>query len=179
MENYPGNCFSGAASNDKLYRRKHNPFISFNNIRNNPKRCQNIVEANQLFVDLAKNNLPNFMYYTPNMNNDCHDTPLANCSAWFGPFINNLLKNDTFTKGTLIIVTFDEDEYIEMNHIYTVLLGAIDPAMVGKADKDRYDHYSLLRTVENNFNLGTLGKHDDTAVDFLKNVKPRLKPLAN
>ncbi len=31
MEDYPGNCFSGASSG--LYRRKHNPFMSFNRIR--------------------------------------------------------------------------------------------------------------------------------------------------
>jgi hypothetical protein len=30
-ENYPGGCFAGESSD--TYRRKHNPFISFNNIR--------------------------------------------------------------------------------------------------------------------------------------------------
>ncbi len=31
MEDYPGNCYAGA--NTAKYYRKHNPFISFNNIR--------------------------------------------------------------------------------------------------------------------------------------------------
>lgn len=175
MENYPGNCFSGDSSPDKLYRRKHNPFISFNDIRNDARRCQNIVDAKQLYVDIGRKNLPNFMYYTPNMNNDCHDTTLATCSAWFDSFINPLLKNSTFTDGNLIVITFDEDEYIELNHIYTALLGAVNPALVGKTDSTRYDHYSLLRTVEDNFDLGNLGKKDNSAINFLNDAKPRVK----
>jgi acid phosphatase len=39
-ENYPGNCYS-SYTNGKYYR-KHNPFISFNNIRNNATRCAKV-----------------------------------------------------------------------------------------------------------------------------------------
>ncbi|MFN8477844.1 MAG: hypothetical protein U0074_08525 [Kouleothrix sp.] len=37
MESMPNPCFVGDAP--PLYRQKHNPFIYFDNIRNDPERC--------------------------------------------------------------------------------------------------------------------------------------------
>ena len=48
------------------------------------------------------------------------------------------------------------------NHIYTALLRV----PVGTIVAERYDHCSLLRTVEENFDLGTLGRNDATARPF-------------
>ena len=82
QENYPkensgtGNCFIAQYSTDKKYYRKHNPFMTFDNIRNNPNRCKNIVSSDQLDLDIASGNLPNLMYYTPNIDNDAHNTGL-------------------------------------------------------------------------------------------------------
>ncbi|MDJ0628961.1 MAG: alkaline phosphatase family protein [Rhodobacter sp.] len=72
--------------------------------------------------------------------------------------------------GTLIVVTFDEADYDAAgydtaydgpNQIYTVLLGdMIEP---GSTCDLPLNHYGLMRTVERNFDLGTLGKNDATA----------------
>lgn len=69
----------------------------------------------------------------------------------------------TPAKGTLVVVTFDESDfeatftagkrstYDGPNQIYTVLLGdMLEPAF----RQEDYKHYSLLRTIERNFNLG-------------------------
>ncbi len=73
--------------------------------------------------------------------------------------------------GTLVVVTFDESDfenaydpakafkytYDGPNMIYTVLLGdGLQPGV----QSEGYNHYSLLRTVEQNFELGSLGKND-------------------
>lgn len=72
--------------------------------------------------------------------------------------------------GTLLVVTFDEADYDAEgydtnydgpNQIYTVLLGdMIEP---GTTIATPYNHYNLIRTVEENFQLGSLKKNDHGA----------------
>lgn len=69
--------------------------------------------------------------------------------------------------GTLIIVTWDEDDYTESNKIDTYMLGSMIPP--GTKDGHFYNHYSLLRTVEDNWEIGTLGRNDDKAIPFVFN----------
>ena len=55
-------------------------------------------------------------------------------------------------------VQADGSDYDGPNQIYTVLLGdMIEPA---RREFEGYNHYSLLRTVEKNFDLASLGKND-------------------
>jgi hypothetical protein len=168
QEDYPGNCFSGS-KNDK-YRRKHNPFISFNNIRDNPERCAKIVNSDQLWVDLDNNDLPAFMFYTPNMDNDGHDTGIGHAAEWTSKFVGKLLEYSAISETTLIVVTFDEGIYLGQNKVYTLLIGpGVAP---GTKDDNKYTHYSLLRTVEDNFGVGTLGRKDVDAKPFKFENKP-------
>jgi hypothetical protein len=67
-------------------------------------------------------------------------------------------------RGTLVVVTFDENAGSGDNHIYTVLVGSmVEPGTVNPA---AYDHYSLLRTIEDNFGVGTLGREDARAASI-------------
>jgi hypothetical protein len=90
-----------------------------------------------------------------------------------------LLANAAFMKGTLVVVTFDESLPYADNHDYTALLGEMVKA--GTVERDRYDHYSLLRTIEENFGLGTLHRNDLTAnwFRFLWGIKPPAFNLAD
>jgi acid phosphatase len=81
MEAYPGKCFAGG-SYKGLYARKHNPFISFNSVRNDPLRCAKVVNADQLEADIAGGALPRFSFYVPDMNNSGHDKPVSHADAW-------------------------------------------------------------------------------------------------
>lgn len=58
----------------KGYARKHNPFISFKNIQSSKSRCAKIVNSKQLDKDIKNNSVPQFVFYTPNVNrhNTCH-----------------------------------------------------------------------------------------------------------
>jgi hypothetical protein len=72
--------------------------------------------------------------------------------------------------GALVVVTFDEADYDAVgydtnydgpNQIYTVLLGdMIEP---GSNEATPFNHYNLIRTVEENYGLGSLGKNDKGA----------------
>jgi acid phosphatase len=182
MEDLPEDHKAVCISADRLYFRKHNPFVSLNNIRTNPARLARIVNAKQLQDDVAAGDLPGFCWYTPNIQNDGHSPPDASplhrwnavefISQWLRGFLEPLLANSAFTKGTLVVVTFDESIPHADNHVYAALLG--DMVNPGTVEPDHYDHYSLLRTIEENFEIGTLQRNDLTAnwFRFLFGLKP-------
>jgi hypothetical protein len=74
------------------------------------------------------------------------------------------LLNDTNfnTASTLILLTFDENEtYTIGNNVFSILLGGVIPqGMKNTTDPTFYTHYSTLSTVENNWDLGNLGRQD-------------------
>jgi len=154
------------------YARKHVPFLSF--LRVQQKSFHNVAsvnthDTNNVFVsdiaaykrDAAKNPLPRYMFYSPNLDDDGHDSSLATASQWLKKFLNEWLKLDDKLKGTLVVVTFDESEsHRGNNQIYTVFLG--DMIKAGQVDKE-YNHYSVLRTIEDNFGFSTLNSGDGSA----------------
>ncbi|KAI9280989.1 phosphoesterase family-domain-containing protein [Umbelopsis sp. AD052] len=162
-----GACAMDSAQSKNVYRRKHNPFISFSTVTSNPARCKNIVPGSQLAVDLKANNLPQFMFYTPNMNNDGHDTTLAYASNWTHSFIEPLLANKDFTKNTAVLLTWDESKnYSNTDQVWSVLVGGAVKAKKNNVDNTKYDHYSILATIEKNWKLPNLGQNDANATAF-------------
>ncbi|WP_420572722.1 alkaline phosphatase family protein [Kordia sp.] len=76
-------------------------------------------------------------------------------------------EQSNIPKGTLLVVTFDEADYDAdgydtnydgPNQIYTVLLG--DMIKPGTVVDTPYNHYNLIRTVQENFSLNSLKKND-------------------
>jgi hypothetical protein len=73
-------------------------------------------------------------------------------------------------EGTLLVVTFDEADYDAVgydtsydgpNQVYTVLLGdMIEP---GTSISTPYNHYNLIKTIQENFQLCSLNKNDQGA----------------
>ncbi|MBV9573644.1 MAG: hypothetical protein JOY93_06285 [Acidobacteriales bacterium] len=158
------------------YARKHVPFLSFEKVQKHAYK--NVVSVNtndphNAFITDVENSrkdpkdskykaLPAYMFYSPNMNDDGHDTNLGTASTWLKNFLVNWFPPEA-RAGTLIVVTFDESEPPERktNHIYTVLLG--DMVTKGKKINERYDHFDVLRTIEDNFGLPTLNYGDAKA----------------
>jgi len=178
-------------ANDFPYVIKHNPFSSFKNIQDNPQRWQKIVNEEQFWRDVITQNLPEYAWFTPNMWNDGHYTVgthvdpkerapalVDQAAQWLEDFFADLSfpgPDSRLPDNTLVVVTFDESDFMQVfdankkytydgpNQIYTVLLGdGIKPGVRFEA----YNHYSLLRTIEKNFNLNHLGKNDACANHF-------------
>ncbi len=156
-EGYPGGCYLG--SSRWHYARKHVPFLSFPSITSVAARCARIVDSDQFAADLR--HPPAYAFYTPDQKHDGHDTGLAYGSGWLKGFLEPLLADTGYMSGTLIVVTFDESRSDAHNHVYTVLLGPM--VRPGAQDALPRTHYSLLRTIEDNFGLGTLGAEDARA----------------
>lgn len=156
-ENFPGNCFTGASSNG--YTRKHSPFISFKNIQSNPKRCVNLSNGDQFFIDLQAHNMPHFSFYSPTLDDSGHDTGVGFAANWLSGWFKKFVTYPE-SQRTLVIVTFDEGGPFNQN-VYTVFWGAsVQPGLV---NTQKIDHYGILRTIENVWNLGTLGREDAKA----------------
>jgi hypothetical protein len=174
-EGYPGNCFLGP--NAGAYVRRHVPFLSFLNVQTNPARCQRIVNASVLASDIENGTLPDYGFYVPDLNNDGHDTGVAFADQWLAQTFGPRLQDSRFTDGTLFVVTFDEGTATGSNHIYTALYGA--GVVPGSVSTSRYDHYSLLRTIEDALGLGTLGQEDARASAISGVWQPALEVRLN
>ena len=172
-EDYPGHCFLESRSG--LYARKHVPFLSFRNVQKDPARCAKIVDAAAFDSDVRSGSLPAFSLYIPNLRNDGHDGPdrLANANAWMKKtFDKPLLANKKAMKNLLFIVTFDEGSggnRHKRSRIATILVG--DAVRAGSESADDYNHFSLLRLVEDtlmppgeaNAKPNNLGQQDASA----------------
>jgi hypothetical protein len=158
LEDYPGGCYTGDKSRN--YVRKHNPFISFRNVQSSASRCARLVEARKLDKDLRSGALPDFSLYVPNLENDGHDTSAGFAPRWLSKQLLPLLEK-RLAKDLLLIVTYDEAKSDENNRVYTALLGRdVEP---GARSPAAYDHYSVLRTIEDRLKLKTLGANDARA----------------
>jgi len=146
------------------YYRKHNPFMSFTDITGNLTRCQKIVNETGFQADVKANALPQFGYYTPNIDNDSHDQDLDYSSKYFSKWITDWYTAYPATwSKTLFMVTFDEDEGSEGNHVVAFFK---NPSLSSASDAGQFTHYSITKFVENNWALGSLGTNDDKAADF-------------
>jgi phosphatidylinositol-3-phosphatase len=85
MEGMPSPCFQGRRAG--LYRRRHNPFMFYDDIARNPERCAKVVPLSQLAIDEAHHALSQSAWISPNL---CHD--MHNCSTRAGdPFLSRLV----------------------------------------------------------------------------------------
>ncbi|EHK97099.1 putative Phosphate-repressible acid phosphatase [Glarea lozoyensis 74030] len=136
--------------------------IMCENIITKPERAAQIKNTTMFFEDLKNDQLPQWMFITPNMTSDGHDTSVTTAGVWLRTFLEPLLKDKNFMKNTLVLITFDENEtYSIENKVFSVLLGdAVPEALVGTTDSNYYNHYSEISTVEANWGLFTLGRWD-------------------
>ncbi|CAG8442277.1 phosphoesterase family-domain-containing protein [Gigaspora rosea] len=174
FENYPGDCFLNATGGaSRLYARKHNPFFSFTTVTKNSTRCAKVVNASQLDDDIKNNEVPQFVYFVPNLNDDAHDTNITYASSWFKSWFEPKLKEPSFTDNTLFFITFDESDNDNdtVNHIYSALYGCPVKEDNDHNDITHYNHYSYLRTVEDNWCLSSLNRNDSDATPFTKYLK--------
>lgn len=159
VEDFPGGCFTGASSSG--YARKHNPFISYLNIQKNASRCANIVNAREFDSDASAGRLPNYVFYVPNNKNSGHDTGVRYADNWYGGKFGSYVTNARFMENTVLISTFDErGGYSGRNQIYTSIVG---PSVRPGVQSTELTLYSLLKLVEENWQLGNLGLEDAKA----------------
>jgi phosphatidylinositol-3-phosphatase len=161
MEGMPSPCFVGD-NNKTKYVQKHNPFIYYDDIRLNQARCNQIVPFTQFAQDLATNSVPNFAWITPDLCHDTHDCPVSSGDAWLQTWVPQILASPAWQQNGVLFITYDEGS-TRMGCCTNAVGGHIATVVVSPLGKPAYqsaiayDHYSLLRTVEDAWGMPPLG----------------------
>ncbi len=143
-------CASGA------YQRKHNPAANWQGTRLP-------AAVNKRFADFANlprgdfSKLPTVSFVIPNQSNDMHDGSFEAADEWLkkhiGPYADWAFKHNS-----LLILTWDEDDFSEGNHIATIMAG---PMVSAGTSAQRIDHYNVLRTLLGFYGLAAPGASRD------------------
>jgi len=128
------------------YARKHVPWTNFTNDPGNYS-----LPFSKFPTDYAQ--LPTVSWVTPNLLDDMHDGTIAQGDTWLK---NNLSDYVTWAQSnnSLLIVTWDEDDGSQGNHIATIFVG---PMVAPGQYSEQINHYNLLRTIEAMYGLKPLG----------------------
>jgi hypothetical protein len=176
QEDLPKPCFLGEASAGYVLR--HNPFLYFRAVRDDPARCTAVVPLTQLDADLASNQVPDLAFITPNVRHDMHDGSTAEGDQWLAAFVPKLLASSAWRDGGVLIVTWDEGSTDQGccgqpggGHIAMIVASAAGPR--GYRSSTAANHYGLLRTLEDQWGLGRLGHAADPSTAGLNDLFPR------
>jgi len=144
-ETMPVAGFAGCDSH--AYRKKHNPVAYFASLPpgiNRPFR--------DFPADFSK--LPTVAFVVPDQDHDMHDGSIAQGDAWLREHIDPYAKWAR-SHRSLLILTWDEDDFVHGNHIATVLVGAgVKPGRYAQ----RIDHYAVLRTLADLYGVPAPGR---------------------
>ena len=184
FEDIPANGSKAVVAPDSVrahYAAKHNGFLNFKSVQDDPRLVQKVVGFPQLTADLQSGKLPNYSHIVPNQCNDMHG--LAECfnsdqliqtgDAVAGKLVDQIMHSSPWAapQNNAIIVTFDEDNNppdkpvpqgccgfepqsaanFGGGHIATIVITNHGPK--GIVDSTPYNHYSLLRTTEAAFGI--------------------------
>jgi phosphatidylinositol-3-phosphatase len=182
------------AAADDNYATRHNPFMYFHSIIDEPTTCDaNVVPLTALDADLASvATTANYTFITPGLCHDAHDQPCANgepgglesADAFLKVLVPKILASPAYRQDGLLIITFDEAEAdprdgdtpdasaccgevpgpnspapggfgLGGGRVGAVMLSPL--IRPGTVSQNPYNHYSMLRSIEDTFGLEHLG----------------------
>ncbi len=175
------------ASPTDQYATRHNPFVYFHSIIDRPACAQRDVPLDRLTGDLASlRSTPNLSFIVPDLCHDGHDAMCADdgpgglpaADQFLRTWVPRITSSAAYRRDGLLVVTFDEAENDSSaccgeqpgpntpapggqnggpggGRTGAVLLSpSIAPGTHSSFD---YNHYSLLRSIEDLFGLPHLG----------------------
>ena len=167
------------------YAARHNPFIYFHSLLDTAECADNDVPLDDLPAVLLSDKVPNYVFITPDLCADGHDASCPDGSpggfggidAFLRQWVPAITESRAYRDGGMLVVTYDESAHGADGccvqdapntpnaggptagpgggRIGAVVLSPyVQP---GSVNETPYNHYSLLRTVENLFGLEPLG----------------------
>lgn len=158
-----------------LYASKHSGFLNFRSVQQDARRAEHLVDFVQLKKDLQTGKIPNFALIVPNLCNDMHGAiGLTPFDCWTTRSLIRLGDNEikslvaqitassawSSKSNAAIVITFDEDDGSTGaggGHIPTIVITNHGPRHL--TDPTPYNHYSLLRTIEDAFGIRSYLAH--------------------
>ncbi|HEU5383429.1 MAG TPA: alkaline phosphatase family protein [Ktedonobacteraceae bacterium] len=114
------------ACGNQLYERKHNPFISYQDVASNPARVANLVDFGQLAHDLSSKNVPDYVWISPDQCNDMHGRAgpasdpcnfdneqglIAAGDAFLSATVGMIMHSQAWNGNSVIFITWDESDF--------------------------------------------------------------------
>jgi len=168
MESMPSPCYTrpwfGGTHSSALYAEKHDPFVVEGDVFHGS--CTTHVlpypGAPTLLTTLTGSGAPDFVWITPNQQDDMHTGSVTKGDSWARTNIAPILASSWFTGfNATIVFTMDEGQWKE--RCCADVGGQIIEIIVSNNAKGigtfstAGDHYSTLRTVEMVFGVSELG----------------------
>jgi phosphatidylinositol-3-phosphatase len=147
------------------YVPRHNPFVYFDDVTdtNNAKGAYGIAHIrpySELAADLANRTVARYNFITPNLCNDTHDScaplydPIRQGDDWLASEVPRILASPAFTNRGVLFITWDETEGTD-TQIGMIVLSPLARGG-GYSNTNYYTHSSLLRTLQEIFNVTPL-----------------------
>jgi hypothetical protein len=147
------------------YVRRHNPVVDWQSSTPGPNQYG--TQLNQPLTSFPTdfNQLPTVSYVIPNSDNDMHDKPIAVGDAWLKSNLDAYAQWAK-THNSLLIVTWDEDNFMGNNRVATIIYGqGAKPSQ----PQPTWTHHNLLRTIEDMYGAAHAGAS--------ANVRPIVGPF--
>ena len=150
-EGLPSTGYTGCTKGE--YARKHSPWINFSNIPTADSLPFSAFPTNYA-------SLPTLSFVIPNLDDDMHDGTIAEADTWLE---NNMSAYATWAQSnnSLLIVTWDEDDYTEGNQIPTIIVGQ---DVAAGSYSELVNHYNILATIEQMYGLAAVGSSSGASV---------------
>jgi hypothetical protein len=180
---YLGNCYPVlCVQSDSLYNQtQFNSVLDLASVADNPAQARNIVPAASLAADARDGALPDFSFIVPDECHDMHGGPpwcedsassyfqpddnrlVSAGDGYIGQVVREIMAGPQWSQGNnAIVVTFTEgdtsagccDVPTGTGHVVTIVITSHGPRRL--VDQTPFNHYSLLRTIEEAFGLRCL-----------------------
>jgi hypothetical protein len=166
-----------------LYASKHNPFVYFANVQagtDSRNSLKNTVGFERLYADLKRGEVPNYSFIAPNQCHDMHGRGasevgpycqydaahgdpalLAAGDASLKDLVGAIKASPAWRDGNnAIVVVWDENDYgSEPNQVVTIV--DTNYGVHGVTSNVKYNHFSLLKTIEAGFHVPYLNHAAD------------------
>ena len=175
-----------SATAESQYAARHNPFMYFHSIIDSPDCAKYSVDLKRLPATLSAGDTPNFVFITPDLCSDGHDGTCADpkqkggfegIDAFLSTWVPKIMASPAYRSGGLLVIAFDESESGAESCCVDDAPNSPNPGLTsqgpgggrtgavllspyikaGTRNDKPYNHYSLLRSVEDIFGLAPLG----------------------
>lgn len=162
MESMPSPCYTG---NTHFYAVRHDPFVYYQDIVDNSSRCSSHVLNFTSWNDAVNSSsIPNYVFISPNVLNDGHNTNVSYADSWLKGWLSPLL-NDSWAQSTAFFIVYDESSgsssgYDGLNggRVYFTAVGP--DVRMNSTIATNTSHYNLLTTTEWLLGLNPIGGND-------------------
>src|SRR6202521_1316344 len=111
---------------NQLYERKHNPFISYQDVQSKPARVADIVDFGRFATDLANGKVADYSWISPDQCHDRHvraSTPYDPCDftqvpaliatgdSFLMKTVSAIMNSQAWTGNSVIFIAWDESDF--------------------------------------------------------------------